>query len=151
MTQECLDETVLTIMNASREEPTRYYTHGTDYTIYELHLQLPAGLYGEQVVMQWRYHTGRNIHLLLCRMAAVSRLPLYIIDNFVAHAEVNLYIIDNFVAHAEVNTFFLGKKKKRRSMICCIFLSPERSKTLRVGRGTAPPDLNVQCIAAVAA
>ena len=61
VTQECLDKTVLRILNASRAEPTRYYTHGTDYTTYELHLQLPAGLYGKQVVLQWRYHTGMKI------------------------------------------------------------------------------------------
>ena len=63
VTQECLDKTVLRILNASRAEPTRYYTHGTDYTTYELHLQLPAGVYGEQVVLQWRYHTGMMTHL----------------------------------------------------------------------------------------
>ena len=63
--------TVLTILNASRTEPTRYYTHGTDYTTYDLHLQLPVGVYGNQVVLQWRYHTGRHI------LFAVGLVQLY--------------------------------------------------------------------------
>ena len=66
VTQECLDMTVLTIVNASRTEPTRYYTHGTDYTTYDLHVQLPVGVYCNQVVLQWRYHTGRHIIIHSC-------------------------------------------------------------------------------------
>lgn len=58
--QDCLDKTVLRILNATAEEPTKYYTHWEDWKTYELHLKLPYGVFGSQCVLQWRYHTGNN-------------------------------------------------------------------------------------------
>lgn len=71
VTQECLDRNLLHIKEGDEKSGyTRYYPEkhqGID--IYNLHLEIPAGMRCSQCVLNWRYKTG--IYMKFCSLLLI--------------------------------------------------------------------------------
>ncbi|XP_061185429.1 uncharacterized protein LOC133193479 [Saccostrea echinata] len=58
VTQECLNENLMTIVEGDDQFPTRFYPPGPgDHVV---HVNLPNGIKCSQCVVQWRYRTGNS-------------------------------------------------------------------------------------------
>lgn len=64
VTQECLNENLMSILEGDDQFPTRFYPPGTGEHL--VHIQLPQGIKCSQCVVQWRYRTGPSIQFILC-------------------------------------------------------------------------------------
>lgn len=59
VTQDCLNENLMTVMEGDDRYPTRFYPPGPGEHL--VHVNLPEGMKCSQCVVQWRYRTGKKM------------------------------------------------------------------------------------------